>query len=647
MLKYKSLNHSPHFLSQNGGSLWLTLVKSITLWVLMTSVSCQCGNSDGGLFSFKKENTLSLKVDNPILRGDKQTFCLTIENTSNKSIRLGDYQLKATTKEANVSRINICYQNKQGRTQDLPINRMFGANFIELTDQFDLKLNPGESLTLPSFTINPATDIQELTIDFELIGIFDKTPTATATVTWQNVNYQLHFKELKSWVGDETMRFKLCNNGEEEIDLNNIFIDILTNNQVELKLNGSLANQSKFNVAELFNPVFTILGKGETTPLLALQVSNAYNETSTEVTLRLWNKRNQDLAYQSIQWYSTSVCFHGDNHFKDEQMVLELINQSAKVNIEKIKVYLTSTGDVPFNLNGQEVANDGVYLSDIIEGKKVLDTKVRIQLAPTDVSQALRSEITLELRDEANKVLTSKKISWFNSKLFLKELQQINTSMARIIVLLNQGYTVQEISRKLGPEKGGNFLLYQAVGSGIKEAVYVLLDKGADVNEKNETDSTPLHEAVGRNDKTIVQILLTAKASVSVKDQDGQKPLHIAATRGNLEIVNLLLQKENNKSVADKGNLEKTPLHWAAGLGHNEVAKALIHKGGSYLIEQQDKNEQTALHLAVSQNRPEMVDILLKSGANRNIEDKTGKKPIDYAQNIIIKEKLRSFNKPR
>ena len=67
--------------------------------------------------------------------------------------------------------------------------------------------------------------------------------------------------------------------------------------------------------------------------------------------------------------------------------------------------------------------------------------------------------------------------------------------------------------------------MHIAAGSGHKEAVELLIAKGAGVNAKTEVGVTPLHSAAT---KEIAELLIAAGADVNAKAQDDYTPLDFA-----------------------------------------------------------------------------------------------------------------------
>lgn len=67
--------------------------------------------------------------------------------------------------------------------------------------------------------------------------------------------------------------------------------------------------------------------------------------------------------------------------------------------------------------------------------------------------------------------------------------------------------------------------LFIAAFFGGKDAVELLIAKGADVNAKNKIDRTPLHNAASQGNKDVAELLIAkgvdVNAKVKISDKDG------------------------------------------------------------------------------------------------------------------------------
>jgi ankyrin repeat protein len=140
------------------------------------------------------------------------------------------------------------------------------------------------------------------------------------------------------------------------------------------------------------------------------------------------------------------------------------------------------------------------------------------------------------------------------------------------------------------------------------EVVRMLLEKGADVNAKTDTDTTALFNAILYRRTEVVRILLENGADVHVKTMYGSTTLDMAIWYGDIEIVSMLL--ENGADVNAKGKYGSTALIKASENGHTEVVRMLLEKGADVNIK--DNNGSTALMKASKEGRTEIVELLEK-----------------------------------
>ena len=115
--------------------------------------------------------------------------------------------------------------------------------------------------------------------------------------------------------------------------------------------------------------------------------------------------------------------------------------------------------------------------------------------------------------------------------------------------------------------------IHDAAESGDLAGVQAELDKGANVNAKNQNGATPLHRAAWFGHKEIVELLIAKGADVNAKDDSQSShyvgtPLNCAAWKGHKEIAELLIA--NGADVNAKTNDGKTPVYNAALRAHQK-----------------------------------------------------------------------------
>ena len=115
---------------------------------------------------------------------------------------------------------------------------------------------------------------------------------------------------------------------------------------------------------------------------------------------------------------------------------------------------------------------------------------------------------------------------------------------------------------------------------GHRETAVLLISAGADVNAaaKNDMRVTALHAAAASRQLEIARLLIERGADVNARQQAEFTPLHEAAASGQLEFAELLLT--HGADVKAKSDAGKTPLALALDAGRTEMA-TLLRKHGA------------------------------------------------------------------
>ncbi|XP_068136435.1 kinase D-interacting substrate of 220 kDa isoform X4 [Hyperolius riggenbachi] len=171
-----------------------------------------------------------------------------------------------------------------------------------------------------------------------------------------------------------------------------------------------------------------------------------------------------------------------------------------------------------------------------------------------------------------------------------------------------------------------NLLSY--VEEGNIAALKTLLDKGKDVDERNENGQTALMIAAEQGNLEVVQELLRKRANVNLEDVDNWTALISAAKEGHIDIIRELLDNNANLEHRDMGGW--TALIWASYKGHLDIVELLLSKGANPNI--------TGLQYSVypiiwasGRGHSDIVKILLQYGAKANCSDKFGTTPLIWA----------------
>lgn len=151
---------------------------------------------------------------------------------------------------------------------------------------------------------------------------------------------------------------------------------------------------------------------------------------------------------------------------------------------------------------------------------------------------------------------------------------------------------------------GHSSALIQACHFGHFDVVKILLEKGALVNQRNQTGTTALMRACQEGHTHIVKLLISYDADVECKNQDGMNALILASRRGHLDVVRSLLQI--GCSVNETTAKKSTALMLACKNSHSDVAQNLMTHGAELFM--RDCYGRTAVSLA--EHNPKMSNLV-------------------------------------
>jgi len=170
--------------------------------------------------------------------------------------------------------------------------------------------------------------------------------------------------------------------------------------------------------------------------------------------------------------------------------------------------------------------------------------------------------------------------------------------------------------------------LLDTAGKGDVRKVRELLDRGADVNARDEDGVTPLHYAAYYGFLDAARLLLDRGADVNARDEFGGTPLHYAAGSGHVNVVRLLLDRGADVNARDEDGV--TPLHYAAYYGFLDAARLLLDRGAD--VNARAKYGVTPLYLAAREGHVDVARLLLERGADAGARDDKGRTPLDRAR---------------
>jgi ankyrin repeat protein len=152
------------------------------------------------------------------------------------------------------------------------------------------------------------------------------------------------------------------------------------------------------------------------------------------------------------------------------------------------------------------------------------------------------------------------------------------------------------------------------------------------------TTGTPAYgellEAAYDNDITRVKDLLQRGADLDERDIMNSNALHMAAMYGHTEVALLLVAK--GADVNARGYKDITPLGEAAFCGHTETVRFLIENGAD--VNATTEQGGTALMSCAWDGHTELARLLIENGADISASDKAGNTALSIAKNKKHKE---------
>ena len=187
-------------------------------------------------------------------------------------------------------------------------------------------------------------------------------------------------------------------------------------------------------------------------------------------------------------------------------------------------------------------------------------------------------------------------------------------------------------------DAGGNSLLHDV---SKPEVAKVLLDKGADVNAKNDNGDTPLHRA---RDLEMAKVLLDKGADVNAKNNNGDTPLHevvgsMSPSAARDKLVTMLLENKADVNAVNNDGLTVLGVLEGEGDLSGNVVNILMEHGLDPNVAGL-RGGNTILHLAIVRDDKEMVQLALEHEADPNIKNRYGRIPLHLAKSAEIVEIL-------
>lgn len=173
--------------------------------------------------------------------------------------------------------------------------------------------------------------------------------------------------------------------------------------------------------------------------------------------------------------------------------------------------------------------------------------------------------------------------------------------------------------------------LHYAAVTGNEEMVALLIDKGADLEIRNDRGRTPIILAAREmGGPGVIAILLDAGADIDAKDNYGATALDLAAWRGTADVVSLLIERGAGLPV--EGSEARSLLANAASHGLEDLFTTMVEKGVDLRFETEAGGD--LLHSAAAGGSPEIIRALVDHGLDPAGRDLNGWTPLHFAADM-------------
>ncbi|XP_048245484.1 ankyrin-1-like [Haliotis rufescens] len=149
---------------------------------------------------------------------------------------------------------------------------------------------------------------------------------------------------------------------------------------------------------------------------------------------------------------------------------------------------------------------------------------------------------------------------------------------------------------------------------GSDKMVRLLMEKGIDINDRDDREATALHWAAAAGNTEVLDTLIQAGCDINAENGDSATPLHFAVLHGHRECVESLVAKECSLDV-------DIPM-FTDGMNSQELEFYACHE---YRI---PGFSGTPLHIACLNQDPDLTKILLAAGADTNAVNGFGLTPL-------------------
>nr|XP_054775105.1 ankyrin-1-like [Lytechinus pictus] len=191
--------------------------------------------------------------------------------------------------------------------------------------------------------------------------------------------------------------------------------------------------------------------------------------------------------------------------------------------------------------------------------------------------------------------------------------------------LISQGAEVKQRNND------GVTALHVAAKNGHLHVFKFLLNQGAEVNKGNNDGWTALHIAARNGNLDVVKYLIRQGATVDKRDNHCATAVYGASQNGHIDVIKYLISQG---AAVNEGDINGwTALHIASQNGHIEVIKYLIILSGYIRAE----NEVGDIHLAIQHGQTTAIELLVSHGADLNVQSADGQMCLHEAIKLCYK----------
>lgn len=174
-------------------------------------------------------------------------------------------------------------------------------------------------------------------------------------------------------------------------------------------------------------------------------------------------------------------------------------------------------------------------------------------------------------------------------------------------------FTIEEQPMTIAKDEKGNIM--QNFVPPVPPSVNLLVDRGVEINARDEEGRTLLMVAAGFGQLGIAKFLLERGADLEARDNNGNTALldaacdcAVATMPDTYDVIKFLLDRDADVNVTNTAGYTPLMIASAGGVVKTDIVKLLLEHGANQRL----KNAQgeTALTIAVKDNVPDVVRLL-------------------------------------